>query len=77
MQGFVDSFKPADLSTYDDMSLTDVQKAALATANAPSARKLKNRHLQMIAIGGSISTGLVVGSGSAEHRRTRCIAIWI
>ncbi|CAF2552005.1 unnamed protein product [Rotaria sp. Silwood2] len=28
-------------------------------------RKLKNRHLQMIAIGGSIGTGLFVGSGSA------------
>ncbi|CAF1303348.1 unnamed protein product [Rotaria sordida] len=28
-------------------------------------RKLKNRHLQMIAIGGSIGTGLFVASGSA------------
>jgi amino acid transporter len=27
--------------------------------------KLKQRHLQMIAIGGSIGTGLFVGSGSA------------
>jgi amino acid transporter len=29
------------------------------------AMKLKQRHLQMIAIGGSIGTGLFVGSGSA------------
>jgi amino acid permease len=29
------------------------------------ARKLKGRHMQMIAIGGSIGAGLFVGSGSA------------
>jgi amino acid transporter len=31
------------------------------------ARRLKTRHMQMIAIGGSIGVGLVVGSGSALY----------
>jgi len=30
-------------------------------------RKLKSRHMQMIAIGGSIGAGLFVGSGSALY----------
>ncbi len=39
--------------------------AAAATATTPLARLLKGRHLQMIAIGGSIGTGLFVASGKA------------
>ncbi|CDO52408.1 hypothetical protein DV495_001340 [Geotrichum candidum] len=65
LERFKNSFKPADLSQYEDQNLTPVEKAALATANSPLSRSLKGRHLQMIAIGGSIGTGLFVGSGKA------------
>lgn len=62
---FKDSFKRADTSEYDVEGLTDLEKAALATSKAPLERALKARHLQMIAIGGSIGTGLFVGSGGS------------
>jgi len=41
------------------------QGAASNTAHTGLSRQLKSRHLQMIAIGGSIGTGLFVGSGQA------------
>ncbi|KAK5951670.1 histidine permease [Knufia fluminis] len=43
----------------------DAEAAAAATASSPLIRRLKGRHLQMIAIGGSIGTGLFVGTGRA------------
>ncbi|KAK4136428.1 amino acid permease [Trichocladium antarcticum] len=43
----------------------DLHAANVNTANTLLSRELKGRHLQMIAIGGSIGTGLFVASGKA------------
>ncbi|EGY21745.1 hypothetical protein VD0002_g7493 [Verticillium dahliae] len=43
----------------------DLRQATLQTVNSNLVRSLKGRHLQMIAIGGSIGTGLFVASGRA------------
>lgn len=44
----------------------DLHQASLETAHSGLARKLKGRHLQMIAIGGSIGTVTRLPSPSAE-----------
>jgi amino acid transporter len=74
---FVDSFKRdpnaavtkvnegIDPRTGQPVVGFDHAAAAERTANSGLARKLKGRHMQMIAIGGSIGTGLFVTSGAA------------
>lgn len=64
-QNFKDTFKPADAVVVDVLDLDTVQRANVNATNSQLSRKLKNRHLQMIAVGGSIGTGLFVGSGSS------------
>jgi len=73
-QSFKDSFKPVEIPEsslkrrfQDDEELTEIQRINIQTANSPLKRKLKNRHLQMIAIASSIGSGLLIGTGSALH----------
>lgn len=50
---------------FDYSRLSDLERAAIVTSTSPLSRTLKSRHLQMIALGGAIGTGLFVGLGSA------------
>ncbi|TVY42381.1 Cationic amino acid transporter [Lachnellula occidentalis] len=58
--------KPETQQTYVP-SHTDIESVdhGIIVNAAPLARKLKSRHMQMIAIGGAIGAGLFVSSGSA------------
>jgi amino acid transporter len=68
LQRFKNSFKRLE-PTIDEAQLppdaTEAERNAFILQNTPLQKSLKNRHLQMIAIGGSIGTGLFVGSGTA------------
>lgn len=64
---FKDSFKRApELSNQNDNNeLNDIERANQGVERSPLVKDLKNRHLQMLSLGGTLGTGLFIGSGSA------------
>ncbi|KAL9016465.1 MAG: hypothetical protein Q9185_006201 [Variospora sp. 1 TL-2023] len=54
-------------AAVDDLDSTSPTPQYEVAYSAPLHRKLKSRHIQMIAIGGIIGPGLFVGSGNALH----------
>ncbi|KAH7131611.1 amino acid permease/ SLC12A domain-containing protein [Dactylonectria estremocensis] len=58
-------YQPAPPPTVPGDRHYDLRAANAKTANTALARELKGRHLQMIAFGGAIGTGLFVASGAA------------
>ncbi|KAK3694627.1 amino acid permease-domain-containing protein [Podospora appendiculata] len=63
--GGIGGFDGAPTREHHGAHYYDLHAANLSTANTSLARELKGRHLQMIAIGGSIGTGLFVASGKS------------
>ncbi|WWD01753.1 hypothetical protein V866_008699 [Kwoniella sp. B9012] len=61
----LESFKRAPGTTRGLVSHGDIPPEYVQHDNPLLQQKMKPRHLQMIAVGGSIGTGLFVGSGSA------------
>ncbi|WWC85154.1 uncharacterized protein L201_000011 [Kwoniella dendrophila CBS 6074] len=61
----LESFKRAPGTTRGLVAHGDIPPEFLQHDNPLLQQKMKPRHLQMIAVGGSIGTGLFVGSGNA------------
>ncbi|OLN96418.1 Amino-acid permease inda1-like protein 1 [Colletotrichum chlorophyti] len=59
------NLRETDFMTRNGLNLKSFQRRDAGTGEVELDRSMKPRHLQMIAIGGSIGAGFFVGSGSA------------
>lgn len=62
---FIDGFKRVDLDGIDTENMTEEEIQAYLTSKAPLKRSLNSFQISLIAIGGSIGSGLFIGSGSS------------
>ena len=67
MAGIMADEKELQAEARVDLDTASSAESDPQAFSAPLHRRLKSRHLQMIAIGGIIGPGLLVGSGNALH----------